>query len=268
MLNLFAIALSAAIFVLPATLNSPLDEAPPPARVDYRNDGNSIDLTAETTTPGGEGSSNGGGGGGTTTGSDVPPPCRYGTIVIDGITQCSTGGVHHGAAGTAPDSPTAPVTISDIASFIPGPRVQQMEPNGWVIVNLPANIYSLTTSSEIVPGQLLGRSADVRFTPVTWHWDYGDGTTASLPTAGTTWAKQGLAEFDTTPTSHVYRSKGAFTIQLDVTYTAEYRIDGGPFIPIAGTLTLPANDLHITSTGAKTVLVERNCIQDPHGPGC
>ena len=223
-----------------------------------------VDLTAETTTPGDDGTGTStGGGGGSSSDPAAQDVCIAPIPISADMVKCR----HDGPGRPGDDTPTAPVTLSDIASFSPGPRVQQMEPNGWVIVDLPANIYSLTTS-EIVPGQLLGMAADVRFTPVAWHWDYGDKTTATLPTAGSTWANQGLAEFDTTPTSHIYRTKGAFTIQLDITYTAEYRINGGAFIPITGTLTLPANDLHITSTGAKTVLVERNCLQDPHGPGC
>lgn len=159
------------------------------------------------------------------------------------------------------------ITLDDIARFRPAPGIQRMEPDGWVVVGLPANIYSLV-STQIVPGELLGQSADVRFTPIGWQWRYGDGTAATLSTKGTTWAAQGLREFDATPTSHIYRQAGSYTIRLNIVYRAEYRIAGGTFIPIAGTLTLPANDLHITATGAKTVLVDRDCTVAPYGPGC
>lgn len=172
--------------------------------------------------------------------------------------------------GTAPPGMTQGeglVTLSDIAHFRPDPRYQRMEPDGWVVVGLPANIYSIV-DTHIVPGELLGQSADVRFTPVAWTWDYGDGTSATLPTKGATWAAHGLREFDATPTSHIYRQSGSYTIRLSVVYRAEYRIAGGPFVPIAGTLTLPANDLHITASGAKTVLVDRDCTIAPRGPGC
>ncbi len=142
-----------------------------------------------------------------------------------------------------------------------------MEPDGWVVVGLPANIYSIA-GAEIVPGELLGQSADVRFTPVAWHWDYGDGTAATIATPGGTWRSLGLREFDATPTSHVYRAPGDYTIRLSIRYRAEYRISGGGFVPIAGTLVLPANELYITAGGAKTVLVDRDCTVAPRGPGC
>lgn len=159
------------------------------------------------------------------------------------------------------------VTLADIARFRPAPGVQRMEPDGWVVVGLPANIYSIV-GTQIVPGELLGQSADVRFTPVAWQWNYGDGASATLSTKGGTWAALGLREFDATPTSHVYGQAGSYTIRLSIVYRAEYRIAGGPFTPIAGTITLPANELHITASGAKTVLVDRDCTVAPRGPGC
>ncbi len=159
------------------------------------------------------------------------------------------------------------VTLADIARFRPAPGIQRMEPDGWVVVGLPANIYSLV-DRQLVPGTLLGMAADVRFTPVAWRWSYGDGATATLPTKGATWAALGLREFDATPTSHVYQTAGSYTIRLDIVYRAEYRLDGGAFTPIAGTLALPANELHITASGAKTVLVDRDCTVSPRGPGC
>ena len=159
------------------------------------------------------------------------------------------------------------VTLADIARFRPAPGVQRMEPDGWVVVGLPANIYSLV-DRQVVPGQLLGQSADVRFTPIAWHWDYGDGTTATRTTKGGTWAGLGLREFEATPTSHVYRSPGDYTVRLSIRYRAEYRIGGGAFVPIAGTIVLPANELRITAGGAKTVLVDRDCTVAPRGPGC
>jgi hypothetical protein len=213
-----------------------------------------------------------------------------GAVVVEGSTAGSTGGqngdISAGPAGpnrevnTTCDGPCpgrndAPnsardghvVTLSDIARFRPAPGIQRMEPDGWVVVGLPANIYSIV-DAQIVAGELLGQSADVRFTPIGWRWDYGDGSTAALTTKGGTWAALGLREFDASPTSHVYRQAGSYTIRLSIVYRAEYRIAGGPFIPIAGSITLPANELHITASGAKTVLVDRDCTVAPRGPGC
>lgn len=162
---------------------------------------------------------------------------------------------------------TPAVTIRDIASFVPSPGQQRMQPDGWTVAGLPTNFYALT-SQHVVAGTLLGRPADVRFTPIAFHWTYGDGTSATRPTRGATWAAQGLGEFEPTPTSHVYEQLGAYTITLDITFRAEYRFDGSAWRPVVGTITLPANDLHIRVGTAKTVLVEQDCVENPGGPGC
>lgn len=160
-----------------------------------------------------------------------------------------------------------PITIRDIASFVPTPGRQQMEPDGWTVAGLDTNFYALT-DAHVVPGTLLGRPADVRFTPTAFHWAYGDGTSATLPTKGGTWTALGLGEFDPTPTSHVYEQLGDYTITLSITFAAEYRFDGSAWRPVIGTITLPANDLHLRVGTAKTVLVEHDCLANPAGPGC
>lgn len=175
--------------------------------------------------------------------------------------------VRYGRAACQGDDATGPVTTRDIAAFVPTPGRQQMEPDGWTVAGLHTNFYAIT-EQHVVAGTLLGRPADVRFTPTAFHWVYGDGAAATKPTKGATWAAQGLDEFDPTPTSHVYQRLGDYTITLMITFGAEYRFDGGPWRPVIGSLTLPANDLHLRVGTAKTVLVEHDCFANPAGPGC
>ncbi|MEO6532752.1 MAG: hypothetical protein ABIO06_04150 [Pseudolysinimonas sp.] len=166
-----------------------------------------------------------------------------------------------------PVTPVQPVTLRDIASFRPAPGVQYMEPNGWVVPGLDANFYSVV-GQQLVNGTLLGQPAVVRFTPVGWHWNYGDGSAFIRATKGATWAAQGLHDFDRTATSHVYETEGEYVIRLTIDFRAEYRFGSSGFVPIPGTINLPANDLHVTVTGAKTVLVDHDCVANPAGPGC
>lgn len=167
-----------------------------------------------------------------------------------------------------PPAPGTPaVTLSDIATFRPQPGTDHMEPNGWTVAGLDTNFYALA-APQLVPGTLLGRPAEVRFTGVGFHWDYGDGATADRGTAGATWDQLRTAEFDPTPTSHVYRALGHYTVRLRIDFRAEYRFDGPDFVPIDGTIALPADDLRIMVGDAKTVLVDRDCTAAPSGPGC
>jgi hypothetical protein len=159
------------------------------------------------------------------------------------------------------------VTINDLKNFPATPGTDHMEPNGWMIVGLDTNFYSVV-GVEIVNGTLLGQPASVRFTPISWHWTYGDGTGATRGTPGSTWAAQGIPEFDPTTTSHVYTAKGTYFIDLSITFRAEYKYAAGNWTRVLGTITLPANRLEATAGDAKTVLVNRDCTQNPSGPGC
>ena len=64
-----------------------------------------------------------------------------------------------------PDDGTAPVTLSDIATFHPTPAVDHSQPAGWAIIGLDTNFYA-TGGQHTVDGTLLGQPASVRFTPV------------------------------------------------------------------------------------------------------
>jgi hypothetical protein len=159
------------------------------------------------------------------------------------------------------------VTINDLKNFPANPGVDHMQPNGWMVVGLDTNFYSVV-GVETENGTLLGQAASVRFTPISWHWIYGDGTSATRSTPGRTWAAQGIPEFDPTPTSHVYQSDGSYYIDLSITFRADYRYAGDGWTPVLGTITLPANRLKATAGDAKTVLVGRDCTENPTGPGC
>jgi len=216
-----------------------------------------VTLVGSATSPGSDGS-----GGSASKGSGHTPKSPF-TCQIVVQNRCLVR-----APRSGPAAPTVqPITLRDIASFRPAPGVQFMEPDGWVVPGLDANFYSVV-EQQLVNGTLLGLPATVRFTPVAWHWNYGDGSAVVRTTKGATWASQGLHDFDRTPTSHVYDTEGEYVIRLTIDFRAEYRFASTGFIPIAGIINLPANDLHVTVTGAKTVLVEHDCVANPAGPGC
>ncbi len=142
-----------------------------------------------------------------------------------------------------------------------------MEPDGWMVVGLNTNFYA-TVESRVQSGQLLDRPASVRFTAQRFRWFYGDGTSATRSTGGASWAASGATEFDPTSTSHVYRASGTYFVDLSIDFSAEYQYAGGPWIPISGSIPVPSNRLVASAGGATTVLVGRDCTQNPAGPGC
>ena len=247
------------LFGAPGTMHSgacsPGEIATGTCSIDASVGSNDVTLTGTESSPGsGSGASKGSGNG------SAPPPFTCQIFVAN---RCLVRVPNPGQ--TAPAA--QPITLRDIASFRPAPGVQFMEPNGWVVPGLDANFYSVV-GQQLVPGTLLGQPATVRFTPVGWHWNYGDGVAVVRATKGATWAAQGLHDFDPTATSHVYQAEGEYVIRLSIDFRAEYRFGATGFTPIAGAINLPANDLHVTVTGAKTVLVDHDCVANPDGPGC
>lgn len=222
--------------------------------VDGSIGGDDVTLFGNETLPGS------GGGPSKGSGHAKPPPDHACEVVVNNRCKGTV-------PKSGPPSPVQPVTLRDIASFRPAPGVQYMEPSGWVVPGLDANFYSVV-GQQLVHGTLLGQPAVVRFTPVGWHWNYGDGSAVIRATKGATWAAQGLHDFDRTPTSHVYEVEGEYVIRLTIDFHAEYSFASSGFVPIPGTINLPANDLHVTVTGAKTVLVDHDCIANRAGPGC
>lgn len=178
---------------------------------------------------------------------------------------CLTSFIDPASCGTAPAPPT--VSIADVATFAPSLAAAMSEPGGWAIVGLPVNLVG-PSGPVTVEGTLLGGPAQVRFTPTVWHWDLGDGATASVSTPGASWTDLGLTEFSGTATSHVYSAPGIHRVSLAVDVIAEYRIGGGAWSPVPGMLTVPVSGFDLVVATADTVLVDRDCLAAPAGPGC
>jgi hypothetical protein len=168
----------------------------------------------------------------------------------------------------APTPTTTPVvTTREVAHLVPAVGTLGMEPKGWMVVGLPTNFYA-DAAPSVVSTTLLGSPAEVRFTPVSYVWDHGDGSVTTSVSGGATWAALGLAEFSETSTSHTYDRPGEYTISLTIQHSAEYRIGGGAWRSLAGTV--PSTSLPITASAktAKTVLVADDCGRLRPSPGC
>ncbi|WP_111720986.1 hypothetical protein [Homoserinimonas sp. OAct 916] len=159
------------------------------------------------------------------------------------------------------------VTLSDLATFRPAIPDVTMEPEGWILVGLDTNFVA-QASAHTLTGELLGWPIEVRYAPDTFHWSYGDSTYASTATGGATWAQLSQSEFSPTATSHVYRDRGTYSIDVQLAYSAEYRFVGYDWLQVAGTVTSDGNRITAVAGEAKTVLVDRTCLENPRGPGC
>ncbi|TFC50185.1 hypothetical protein E3T26_00500 [Cryobacterium sp. TMT1-21] len=180
-------------------------------------------------------------------------------VVRDGFTVvCDPG---------APCDPNLVVRFSDLVNFKPAEPTQSMEPDGWSVIGLPANFIA-AASVHGRSGLLLDFPAEVRFTPVGYRWNFGDGSTLDSPSGGATWADLGQPEFSDTPTSHEFRKSGVHSVSVVVVYSAEYRFAGRDWRGVQGTLPVAGSPISVVIGDARTVLVDRECSRTPAGPGC
>lgn len=123
---------------------------------------------------------------------------------------------------------------------------------------MPTNVYSQATEHTLA-GQLLGWPVEVRFTPVAYHWDYGDGHRASLATPGGSW---GDRQFSPTSSSHTYAEPGTYALSLTVEYRASFRFTGGTFQALAGSVSASGGSRQVEVLRVTSVLVDRGCNVD------
>ncbi|MGX5695967.1 PKD domain-containing protein [Agromyces soli] len=159
------------------------------------------------------------------------------------------------------------LTMRDIESFRPAVATFAMQPDGWAVVGLPTNFVA-EAPTQTVPGEVLARPVEVRFTPVAYRWVFSDGVELRARSAGASWEQLGVREFTDTDTSRRFEASGRVSAALVVTYTAEYRFAGSVWRSIAGTLDRSGQTREILVGELDTVLTDGDCVQNPRGPGC
>nr|WP_169582850.1 hypothetical protein [Microbacterium sp. MF43] len=166
------------------------------------------------------------------------------------------------SVATVPD-----LTLADLASFRPARPSLSGEPAGFGVVGMPANLVA-TASEQTIPGTVLGWDVTVRFTPVAFAFDHGDGTSAVASTGGATWEDLGQAQFTPTATSHAYGRRGTYDVSVTVRYEASVDFGSGTWRPVPGYVTASAGGYAVEVVEVRTALVERTCRENPRGPGC
>lgn len=159
-----------------------------------------------------------------------------------------------------------PITITDLASFSPVQGTVLGEPGNLGVVGLPTNFVT-EAATHVRSGQLFGFPIDVRFTPGSYTFHYGDGQSQTTSSPGTSWESLGQAQFTPTDTSHTYADRGTYDASVDIAYTAEINLGVGWF-PVEGQLDITGPAQQIRIFEAHTALVARTCAEQPSAPGC
>jgi hypothetical protein len=116
---------------------------------------------------------------------------------------------------------------------LPAPVLDIQPPKGKTLIGLET-IFSTSAPSFTRNLTLLGQQVELRIEASSFTWHHGDQTTQSTTWAGMPW-REGLS-IDRYIT-HVYEHTGAVQPTVAVTWSAEYRVNDGPWQPVNGTVT-------------------------------
>jgi hypothetical protein len=94
---------------------------------------------------------------------------------------------------------------------------------------------------------LLGQRVDLHIVPSRFGWRFGDGEVMETDHGG--------ARYPDLRITHDYRRKGAVGPAVDTTYTATYRVNGGAWAPVPGSVTIPGDTVLLQVLTATPVLV-------------
>ena len=114
-------------------------------------------------------------------------------------------------------------------------------PGGEVEVGVPASFFVELAAGEFA-GNLLGRSANIRFEPIAARWQFSDGETGS-----------GFS------VERIFESPGSLSAVAKVRVRASYRFDGGSWQQSDAEIWLSSNELAISvvEIPRRTLLVTR-----------
>jgi hypothetical protein len=139
------------------------------------------------------------------------------------------------------------------------------QPSNFGLRNAHSNLYADAQEQEFT-FEFQDAAIVLKARPVSYQWNYGDGTTALTTNPGGPVAGDA---FDTqTPTSHQYQETGDFDLTLTTYFAGDYSVDGGPFQPVAGEAAVVSAPHLMSIWRTEGHNVSENCIENPTGIGC
>jgi hypothetical protein len=147
---------------------------------------------------------------------------------------------------TAPTLRPGMVTRAFRRLSLPASELVVQPPGGRTLVNFETNFY--TENGEFARAvDLLGQRVELRIWPAGYGWRFGDGATKQTAGAGSPYPDLEI--------THRYLSRGRVSPRVDTTYAAQFRVNGGPWRDVAGSVTIPGAAQGLRVVTARPVLV-------------
>ncbi|MCW2791819.1 MAG: hypothetical protein JWO76_917 [Nocardioides sp.] len=129
---------------------------------------------------------------------------------------------------------------------LPKSQLIVQPPGGETLVNFATNFYTEQGPFNRTV-RLLGQRVDLKIWPSQFGWRFGDGRTLATQSAG--------APYPDLEITHEYARKGGVRPSVDTTYAAQFRVNGGPWRDVNGTVTIPGNPVQLQVRTASPILV-------------
>lgn len=140
---------------------------------------------------------------------------------------------------------------TQVADVLFAPHRAKVQPAGRTLVNLDTIVYTDPTTVTDTTVQLLGFPVLVEATPMSYTWNFGDGTPPLTTTSPG-------APYPSKEITHRYRRRGSVNVLVTTHYAARFNVASTGWQYVAGTvpITGPATPLLIRE--AVPVLVNPN----------
>ncbi|MFC7373745.1 MULTISPECIES: PKD domain-containing protein [unclassified Brachybacterium] len=208
--------------------------------------------------------SSGGGGGGDTDSEGVT---QRGTRIDNETGEETDMGFRCAMPGSPEMAEAEPIVITVTQSDFAQMPVDPLKPHagpvdGWLPVNMVNVLYAEAESQELEV-TLLDTPVAVRATPVSYHWDLGDGNTITTDNPGEPYPSEAV--------SSTYTQEGWYDITLTTTFTGQFSVNGGEWQDIEGSIEIESESVPVYSKSLESRLVNGNVPvdeeEDPWIPG-
>lgn len=153
----------------------------------------------------------------------------------------------------ATDDNTLPAVTDDLVATafrripLPPSTFTIQPPGGRTLVNFETNFFTDQDGTLERSVRLLGQRVDLRIEADSYTWRFGDGESITTSGPGAPYPKLLV--------THNYRSKGEYGPALDITWVADYRVGGGAWQPVPGSVTISGSPAELRAIEARPTLV-------------
>lgn len=127
-------------------------------------------------------------------------------------------------------------------------------PNGQTLVNFETVFSTTAVPFTTKPYELLpGFTIEFEIAPTGFTWTFGDGATLTTDSPGKAWEE---GDDVSTLINHIYTSLEPVKASVTTTWGASVRLNGGPPIPVVGTVDKTSNEVPLEILEATPELVK------------